>query len=379
MSMAQSAQCPHGNVALFRRPAPPLRRSSSSKSYGSTSSPRLANDEPDSPSTGQRSPAAAPSPRDRDSIATRSQGPALPGYLARAKVTRVRRRTLRRARGGGRRRGAGGGQRRRARTPSWRARSPTQREELDGYAVAPTSPMPIGIRQLVWSVATTERVVALTFDDGPDPEFTPRVLEVLQRYGIAALVPPPGLQRAEPPRGGEGRRRRRATRSATTPSPTRTWPTRRPRGRCCSCSGAASPSSTWPATAAPALVPAAARPPDRASPPATPPSSATTSCCGRRRPVGASSPRTSGPTCHRHLHPGAIVALHDGIGRGTFLPSAAFARELADRRAAEVRALPSVIEQSLEDGYRFVTVSSWSRSIRPWRGGELSAPVAPTA
>jgi peptidoglycan/xylan/chitin deacetylase (PgdA/CDA1 family) len=46
--------------------------------------------------------------------------------------------------------------------------------------------MPLGIRQLVWSVATTQRAVALTFDDGPDPEFTPRVLEVLQRYGIAA-------------------------------------------------------------------------------------------------------------------------------------------------------------------------------------------------
>ena len=34
------------------------------------------------------------------------------------------------------------------------------REELDGYAVAPTGPMLLGIRQLVWSVATTQRVVA---------------------------------------------------------------------------------------------------------------------------------------------------------------------------------------------------------------------------
>jgi peptidoglycan/xylan/chitin deacetylase (PgdA/CDA1 family) len=83
---------------------------------------------------------------------------------------------------------------------------------------------------------------------------------------------------------------------------------------------------------------------------------------------------------HRHLHPGAIVALHDGIGRGTFLPSAAFARELAARRAAELRALPSVIEQSVEDGYRFVTVSQLVALDQGLAlGGELSTPVAPTA
>src|SRR5262245_19252317 len=31
----------------------------------------------------------------------------------------------------------------------------------------------------VWGVETTEKVVALTFDDGPMPDWTPRVLEVL--------------------------------------------------------------------------------------------------------------------------------------------------------------------------------------------------------
>lgn len=33
---------------------------------------------------------------------------------------------------------------------------------------------------------TTEPVVALTFDDGPDPVFTPRILEVLARHGARA-------------------------------------------------------------------------------------------------------------------------------------------------------------------------------------------------
>ena len=35
----------------------------------------------------------------------------------------------------------------------------------------------------VKSVTTAERVAALTFDDGPHPEYTPRLLEVLERHG----------------------------------------------------------------------------------------------------------------------------------------------------------------------------------------------------
>lgn len=33
-------------------------------------------------------------------------------------------------------------------------------------------------------VATARREIALTFDDGPDPEVTPQVLDVLDRYGV---------------------------------------------------------------------------------------------------------------------------------------------------------------------------------------------------
>ena len=36
------------------------------------------------------------------------------------------------------------------------------------------------------AVATNTKVVALTFDDGPDPRFTPKVLEVLRRHGARA-------------------------------------------------------------------------------------------------------------------------------------------------------------------------------------------------
>src|SRR4029453_8855010 len=36
-----------------------------------------------------------------------------------------------------------------------------------------------GQQRVVWSAATSERVVALTFDDGPNPRYTERVLALL--------------------------------------------------------------------------------------------------------------------------------------------------------------------------------------------------------
>ena len=38
----------------------------------------------------------------------------------------------------------------------------------------------------LWRINPTERVVYLTFDDGPIPEVTPRVLEILRNYGVKA-------------------------------------------------------------------------------------------------------------------------------------------------------------------------------------------------
>ncbi len=38
----------------------------------------------------------------------------------------------------------------------------------------------------LWRINPTERAVYLTFDDGPIPEVTPRVLEILDSYGIKA-------------------------------------------------------------------------------------------------------------------------------------------------------------------------------------------------
>jgi len=38
----------------------------------------------------------------------------------------------------------------------------------------------------LWSGATTDRTIALTFDDGPHPHYTPQLLAVLERYNVTA-------------------------------------------------------------------------------------------------------------------------------------------------------------------------------------------------
>jgi len=40
--------------------------------------------------------------------------------------------------------------------------------------------------EVVWEVPTEEKVIALTFDDGPDPEDTPIILDLLRQYGVKA-------------------------------------------------------------------------------------------------------------------------------------------------------------------------------------------------
>ncbi len=40
--------------------------------------------------------------------------------------------------------------------------------------------------QLIWEIATPEREIFLTFDDGPHPEITPRVLDILDNYQAKA-------------------------------------------------------------------------------------------------------------------------------------------------------------------------------------------------
>lgn len=53
-------------------------------------------------------------------------------------------------------------------------------------AVTPDRPDPLaaGRLQVTWSVRTTQKLVALTFDDGPHPRWTPMVLDILHQRAV---------------------------------------------------------------------------------------------------------------------------------------------------------------------------------------------------
>lgn len=53
---------------------------------------------------------------------------------------------------------------------------------IEGQVAIATS----GVQRIIWRVDTKAPAIALTFDDGPDPEFTPGILEVLDRQGLKA-------------------------------------------------------------------------------------------------------------------------------------------------------------------------------------------------
>ena len=44
----------------------------------------------------------------------------------------------------------------------------------------------LGIWPIIWSVPVASQAVALTFDDGPDPEFTPAILDILAARSVRA-------------------------------------------------------------------------------------------------------------------------------------------------------------------------------------------------
>ncbi len=52
---------------------------------------------------------------------------------------------------------------------------------------------------LLFGVKTAEKAVVLTFDDGPDPVYTPQILAILRQYGVKATFFPIGQHVAENP------------------------------------------------------------------------------------------------------------------------------------------------------------------------------------
>jgi peptidoglycan/xylan/chitin deacetylase (PgdA/CDA1 family) len=57
------------------------------------------------------------------------------------------------------------------------------------------------------------------------------------------------------------------------------------------------------------------------------------------------------------LAPGAVIDLHDGVGSSGFEDPTNYDNSLVRRRETELAALPDLLHQAMDAGYRFVTMS----------------------
>jgi peptidoglycan/xylan/chitin deacetylase (PgdA/CDA1 family) len=236
-------------------------------------------------------------------------------------------------------------------------RDERQARELNASAVPAAPGRRLGHQRLIWSVPTGKPLAALTFDDGPDPELTPRILEVLAEHGVQATfnvmgwnaLQHPDLVRAVVAAGHElgnhtwthqdlafqsahqtRRQLERGQEAIERTAGVRPRFFRPPRGNL---TGSAIQSAAelgfdvllWSVT---------------------------------RGSAGVGTPASVADHLARTVAPGDVVALHDGIGRGTFRPTGPGADELRARRLVEIRALPAALEGVLGRGLRLVTVSA---------------------
>lgn len=213
-----------------------------------------------------------------------------------------------------------------------------------------------GTHRVIWAVETDEPMASLTFDDGPDPEFTPRILDILDRYGVPATFFMMGwnatkhasLAREVVAAGHEVGNHTWSHHNLlyTTPEDTVEQMTR----------GAAALEDVT------GQRPAWFRPPRGQLSGITIRQAAIlgtdTVIWSLERGAPSSAPAAEVRRyLGEHLGIGDIVDLHDGLGRGTFNPGRAFTEDLRHRREVEIEALPGVIQDALGRGLRFGTVS----------------------
>lgn len=239
-----------------------------------------------------------------------------------------------------------------------------QMRESAGAAGPYGPPERLGSRRVIWSTQPVGPYAAITFDDGPDPQFTPRILDALARAGVRATffvmgwpaVRHPDLIRAIVGGGHE--------------IGNHTWTH-------LDQTGLGSPAIHEEIlrckTEVEHLV---QRPLIGFRPPRGELTGEALRTCAEvgydtymwsieRGPSGVSTPQAVTEHLVTNLRPGDIIDLHDGIGRGTFSPSASFSKALAARREVEVRALPAVLKEIAAKGIRLTTVTDLVRRSAP--------------
>jgi len=213
-----------------------------------------------------------------------------------------------------------------------------------------------GTRHVIWSVPTEAPRAALTFDDGPHPEFTPAVLDALAAAGVKATfmvmghsaVRHPHLLRRIVADGHELGNHTWSHLDLSQLTPDEVFEEVR-RG----------------SEAIEDVVgerPKLFRPPKGIISEAALQSAAMVGqdivvWSVTRGRLGIDEAAAIADAVDAATGPGDIVDLHDGIGRGTFNPEADFTERIKVRRRIEVEALPSILEKAAARGMAFGTVS----------------------
>lgn len=206
-----------------------------------------------------------------------------------------------------------------------------------------------GSHRVLWSVDTIEPRAALTFDDGPDPEFTPRILEILADHDVRATFMMMGYNVAQ--HADLARQVVAAGHEVGNHTWTHLNLLREPdhsqyeeilrahetiedvTGQVCSLF----------------------RPPRGQLTGASLRQAALLDCDTVLWSVDRGAPAVSTAEAvadfvEVHFGAGDIIDLHDGLGRGTFHPDADFAETSRQRREVEIEALPRILTDAAERG-----------------------------
>jgi peptidoglycan/xylan/chitin deacetylase (PgdA/CDA1 family) len=241
--------------------------------------------------------------------------------------------------------------------PGTPAASSRPRLEAANSAV-PGSLTRLGTSRTIWSVRTTAALVALTFDDGPDPEFTPRILRALEHAGVHATFNVMGwnaLQHAD---------LLRQIVSLGHEVGNHTWTHQDLAFQ------SAAQARIELQRGSSAIEQVISRPIRFFRPPRgvmTGSALAISAELGydlllwsvtRGLDGGPGKPQEITEYVVNTVRPGDILGLHDGVGRGTFKRESAFGRGLVARREMEVQALPGILQRVADKGLRFVTATT---------------------
>lgn len=234
--------------------------------------------------------------------------------------------------------------------------------ELEARQATWTGDRPLGVRRVWWSVPTEQPLLALTFDDGPDPLFTPRILDALASAGARATFFVMGTMLERHPELGrrivdEGHEVGNHTWSHENLTFLDADGIRDQIER-----------AQQAITDTLGVTPVWFRPPRGALPGAALRVASELGCDTAVWSVSRTISQVGTPpeVLERlvdGLEPGAIVDLHDSIGRGNFMPPFSGLRdELAAKREVEVVALPELLAAIAGMGLSSVTLSELVRS-----------------